>query len=110
MTEVTREDIGQPCVFFDSRGRAYPALITNVFGPQCLNCVYVNDVDGQADAYGQKLLRATSVMHGSMHQAHGYFWLKVGEPRPAHTLPGYDWTPEGHERRKQMAEQDSSFA
>ena len=109
MTEVTREDIGTAVVFYDTRGKAYPALVTNVFGPQCLNCVYVNDVEGQTDAYGQKLLRASSVIHGSVQQAHGYFWLKVGEERPAHTLPGYQWTPEGAEQRKRLAEQDSSL-
>ncbi len=107
MTKATRDDVGTACVFFDTRGRAYPALITNVFGPQCVNVVYVNDVEGQKDAYGQKLIRASSVIHGSMQQAHGYFWLKVGEDRPAHTMPGFYASPEARERAR---ENDSAIA
>ena len=105
MTEVTRDDIGTVVEFYDTRGRCYDALITNVFGPLCINLIYVNDVEGQKDNYGQKLIRASSVMHGSMQQAHGYFWLAKGEKRPAHTLPGfYD-----HYTEKQI-EADSSLA
>jgi hypothetical protein len=65
----------------DPRGRAYDALITEVWGPQCVNVVYVNDVEDQRDSYGQKLLRSTSVMHGSIQQAHGNYWLLPGEER-----------------------------
>lgn len=83
MTTVTREEHrGKACVYIDPRGKAYEALITEVWGPQCVNVVYVNDVDGQRDSYGQKLLRATSVMHGSIQQAHGSYWLLPGEKRP----------------------------
>jgi hypothetical protein len=83
-TEVTREQHrGTACTFFDPRGRAYDALITEVWGKQCVNVVYVNDVEGQSDSYGQKLMRATSVMHGSIQQAHGNYWLLPGETRAA---------------------------
>ncbi len=106
MTEVTREEHrGAAVDFYDARGRRYDALITEVWGPQCVNVVYVNDVEGQRDNYGQKLLRATSIMHGSLHQAHGYFWLSKGEPRPKHTMPGY-YEP----RSKEAIEADSSLA
>lgn len=80
-TKVTTADVGKSCVFYDSRGRAYDALITAVWGPQCINVVYVNDVDGQKDTYGQKLIRATSVMHGNIQQAFGNFWMLPGESR-----------------------------
>jgi hypothetical protein len=84
MTEVSRETHrGTACVYIDPRGRAYDALITEVWGPQCVNVVYCNDVDGQSDNYGQKLIRATSVMHGAIQQAHGNYWLLPGEDRPA---------------------------
>ena len=110
MTEVTREDVGSACWFYDTRGRRYDALITAVWGPQCLNLVYVNDVEGQTDHYGQKLLRASSVMHGSKQQAHGYFWLKVGEDRPKHTMPGY-YDPDGPNAKEAAARAgDSSIA
>lgn len=88
MTSVTREEHrGIACVYVDPRGRAYDALITEVWGPQCVNVIYVNDVEGQRDNYGQKLLRATSVMHGSIQQAHGNYWLLPGEERLALKQP-----------------------
>lgn len=80
-TAVTKADVGRACVYFDPRGRAYPALITAVWGPQCINVVYVNDVEGQTDSYGQKLMRSTSLMHGSLQQAHGNYWMLPGETR-----------------------------
>lgn len=83
MTTVTRElHRGVACRYFDPRGREYAALITEVHGPQCVNLVYVNDVEGQQDAYGQKLLRSSSCMHGSIQQANGNYWLLPGEDRP----------------------------
>ena len=90
MTEVTREkDRGTVVDFYDPRGRRYDALITEVWGPQCVNLIYVNDVEGQKDSYGQKMLRQSSVMHGSYMQAHGNFWLKKGEKPAEHNQPGY---------------------
>jgi hypothetical protein len=81
-TEVTRaEHRGKACVFVDPVGKAHAALITEVWGPQCVNVVYVTDEDGQSDNYGQKLVRSTSVMHGSVQQAHGNYWLLPGESR-----------------------------
>lgn len=90
MTEATREQhVGTACVYVDPRGKAYSALITEVWGPQCVNVVYVNDTEGQRDSFGQKLLRSTSVMHGSIQQAHGNYWLFPGEKRPLVPQP-YD--------------------
>ena len=106
MTEVTREQHrGTAVDFYDPRGRRYDALITEVWGPQCVNVVYVNDVEGQRDNYGQKLCRATSIMHGSITQAHGYFWLAKGEKKFPHNMPGfYDGqTPEQQERNADSA-------
>ena len=81
MTTVNKEDVGKACTFFDSRGQAFDALITAVHGTQCINLVYVNDVAGQTDSYGQKLLRSSSCMHGSIQQAWGNYWLLPGEVR-----------------------------
>lgn len=87
-TKVTREEHrGTACTYFDTRGKPYAALITEVYGPQCVNVVYVNDVEGQRDSYGQKLLRASSVMHGSLQQAHGNYWMLPGEVRPFKAQP-----------------------
>lgn len=90
MTNVTREEHrGTACIYVDPRGKSCHALITEVWGPQCVNVVYVNDLEGQRDNFGQKLLRASSVMHGSIQQAHGNYWLLLGEER-AVPAPVYD--------------------
>lgn len=82
MTIVNKEEHrGKSCVFFDATGKAHDALITEVHGPQCVNIVYCNDADGQQDSYGQKIARATSVMHGSVQQAEGNYWLLPDEER-----------------------------
>jgi hypothetical protein len=86
-TTVDQSHVGKSCVYHDSRGRPYDALITAVWGPQCVNVVYVNDVEGQKDSYGQKLIRATSLMHGSVQQAHGNYWMLPGEKRVAPPQP-----------------------
>ena len=53
-TEVTREKHrGTACVFVDPVGKAHDALITEVWGPQGVNVVYVTDEDGQIDNYGR---------------------------------------------------------
>jgi hypothetical protein len=81
MAEVTKADIGKACSFFDPRGVRHDALITNVFGSHCVNVIYVNDNEAQTDDYGRKMMRATSVMHGNVQQAHGNYWMMPGEER-----------------------------
>lgn len=71
--EATREWEGRHCFFVDPVGKSIPALITRVWGPQCINLVIVTD-DSQEDNYGLKLARHTSVMHASVQQAHGNYW------------------------------------
>lgn len=96
---VTRETHrGTACVFVDPVGRRHDALITEVWGPECVNVVFCNPVEGQSDSYGQKLVRFTSVMHGNVQQAHGNYWLLPGEERrpPAvhYPMDGKDSSPE----------------
>lgn len=81
MTEVDQSHVGKACVFFDPRGQKFDALITAVWGKQCINLVYVNDAEGQKDSYGQKVMRSSSCMHGNVQQAHGNYWLLPGEKR-----------------------------
>jgi len=87
MTTVEKKDVGKACVFFDPRGKAYDALITAVHGTRCVNLVYVNDAAGQTDSYGQKVMRASSCMHGNDQQAHGNYWLLPGETRETPRQP-----------------------
>lgn len=81
MRELTNEDVGQHCTYFDPHGKPRAALITAVHGPQCVNVVYVHDDVNQWDSYGLKIERSTSVMHGDIQQAHGNYYLMLGEER-----------------------------
>lgn len=67
--------VGRHCIFVDPRAGRHDALITAVWGPQCVNLTFVVDDDNQRDSYGRKLERSyTSVMHASLQQAHGNYW------------------------------------
>jgi hypothetical protein len=70
-------------VFVDPRGRPHDAIITEVWGAQCVNVAFCNPEEGQSDSYGQKIVRFTSVMHGNVQQAHGNYWLLPDEERKA---------------------------
>lgn len=71
---MTREHEGMAVTFVDPTGHTRPALITRVWGPQCINVVIVNRDENQEDSYGRKIERFTSVVHQSMQQAHGNYW------------------------------------
>lgn len=71
---LTREFEGRAVIFIDPRGFERAAVITRVWGPQCINVAFVDMGDGQEDTYGRKIARATSVMHQSIQQAHGNSW------------------------------------
>lgn len=77
MSEVkaTKEMIGTSCVFVDSLGKRFPALITNIWGPECINLLYVVEDEKQTDTYGRKTAHMTSLMHSSVQQAHGNYWF-----------------------------------
>lgn len=66
--------VGDACIFADPTGKEHNALITAVWGPNCVNVVYVNPDPNQSDTYGQKITRFTSVMRNTIQEAHGNFW------------------------------------
>ena len=82
MKEATQDDVGCHAIFTDPVGKEHDALITAVWGSQCVNVTFVDDDPNQRDSCGRKLNRQyTSVMHGSVQQAHGNFWMWPGEKR-----------------------------
>lgn len=66
--------VSQAVVFVDPTGEHHAALVTAVWGPDCVNIVFVTQEEGQTDTYGQKIQRYTSVMHRKLQQAHGNYW------------------------------------
>ena len=68
-------DIGRACTYVDPVGKKHAAIITNVFGSDCVNLVYVLEDEKQTDDYGRKTARVTSLMSRDVQQAHGQFWF-----------------------------------
>ena len=80
-------EIGQNVIFFDSLGKPHKALVTIWWmGPNEImdyraeggqpgcNLVYVCDDALKSDTYGRQIERATSVVHQSKQNAHGFKW------------------------------------
>jgi hypothetical protein len=82
--------IGEHVIFVDPIARQCNALVTNVFGPTCINVIAVDKSEDQTDTYGRKLRRFTSVSHKSVTPAHGNYWMRQGEePNPIVTGTAY---------------------
>lgn len=90
LKDATQADVGSHVIFTDPTGGEHDALITAVWGTQCINVVIVLKDPSQKDNYGRKTFKGyTSVTHGNVVQAHGNFWLWPNEERtqPPLTTP-----------------------
>lgn len=65
--EVRPVKIGDVVTFIDEYRQERPALVTCVFGPTCLNIVYVSNDPARTDSYGQQIERRTSVLHAGAY-------------------------------------------
>lgn len=72
---ATKADVGRACTYVDPVGKRISALITAVWGSDCVNIVYVVDDEKQDDSYGRKIARHTSLMSKDRQQAHGQYWF-----------------------------------
>lgn len=85
--------IGDAVLFHDSKGRAQQALVTQVWGgPEgplmpSLNVVVVSLDGARMDNCGRQIERYTSVCHGSVQRAHGYYWRYADEPANPYQPP-----------------------
>lgn len=79
-------EIGQHVIFFDAYGKPHKAIVTiwcmahqvpayqSETGEPGCNLVYVSDDALKEDSYGRQIERATSVVHTSKQNAHGFKW------------------------------------
>jgi hypothetical protein len=75
--------LGDTVIFHDPIGTPHPALVTAVWGPTCINVVFVSGDDQKRDSYGRQIERATSIPHKDSTSVHGfYFRFEDEEPRP----------------------------
>lgn len=54
MTEVT---VGGRVVYCDEFARDHDALVTAVWGPNCVNVVFVTSDEDRKDQYGRQIMR-----------------------------------------------------
>lgn len=66
--------VGDTVVYTDEQGTPHNALVTNWWGPQCCNLLFVVSDEAKKDPYGQQIERRSSSVHKSMQQAPGNFW------------------------------------
>ena len=76
--------IGDSVKFYDEQSQEFNALVTEVHGVSsesngvewhpAINIVYVTNDLCKRDVYGNQIERRSSVVHGNMQQAHGFYW------------------------------------
>jgi hypothetical protein len=74
MSSETMPRVGQKVIFHDPVGTAHEALVTAVWGPYCINLVYVSSDDTKKDQYGRQMERQTSCSKGGPNTAYGNYW------------------------------------
>ncbi len=79
--------VGESVVWHDSTGTSHSALVTAVWGPTCINVVFVSSDKAKDDTYGRQIERATSCTHKSIQQVHGFYWRFEDEEPNAYTPP-----------------------
>lgn len=83
MSEARKPKFGEPVVFVDPVGQAFPALVTAVWGEKSVNVVFVSRDEAKTDTYGRQIERNTSCLHQSLQAAHGNYWrYPEDEPKP----------------------------
>jgi hypothetical protein len=75
--------VGDFVIWHDAVGTPHNAVVTAVWGPKCVNVVFVSKDESRTDNYGRQIERATSCVHKSMMALHGFYWRFTDEePNP----------------------------
>lgn len=79
----TKAELGRAVIYTDPRGVDHDAVVTAVWGPACINVVFVSTDESKGDQYGRQIERETSVTHcSSLGAAWGRCYRLVGQPKP----------------------------
>jgi N-acetyl-anhydromuramyl-L-alanine amidase AmpD len=62
-------------------------LPTAVWGPQCINIIFISSDETRTDSFGRQIERRSSCCHKTMVQAHGNYWRFTDEERNAYHAP-----------------------
>lgn len=74
MEENQTPEVGRFVIFHDSKNQPHDALITTVWGPTCVNVVFVSGDEARQDAFGRQIERQTSVSSMAATSAPGNYW------------------------------------
>lgn len=72
-------EVGQSLVYHDHHGLPHNALVTTVWGPLCVNLLYVSGDPSRQDNNGRQIERQSSCCHVSMMNVHGNYWRFADE-------------------------------
>ena len=81
MEKELHEVIGQHVIYTDEVAVDHDALVTAVWGPRCVNVLYVSENMDKKDQYGRQIERPSSVTHVSGTTAHGRYYRLTGEEK-----------------------------
>lgn len=87
MAEERMPHVGDVVKWHDSRGQCYNALVTAVWGPKCINLVFVSGDESKQDSCGRQMERQTSATHKSYNNVHGFYWRFDDEEPNGYTPP-----------------------
>jgi hypothetical protein len=75
--------VGEKVIYHNPVGKPFEALVTAVWGPKCINIVFVSGDTERTDSFGRQIERQTSLSHVSNSPVHGQYWRFEDEtPNP----------------------------
>ena len=79
--------VGDHVIYCDSKGIDHNALVQIVWGPECVNLVFIAADENKKDQYGRQIEHQTSVTHAGPTTAHGRYWRLLTEEAVPYSPP-----------------------
>jgi hypothetical protein len=79
--------VGDKVVWHNSVGLAHNALVTSVWGLNCINLVVVSSDEAKKDSCGRQIEHHTSSTYGGVQKVHGFYWRHEDEEPNAYVPP-----------------------
>ena len=75
--------VGEVVLWHNPVGKAHKALVTAVWGKNCINLVVVSSDENKKDDCGRQIERHTSSSYKGVSNVHGFYWrFEDEEPNP----------------------------
>lgn len=79
--------VGEHVIYTNPVGIDHDALVTAVWGPVCINLVFVSSDKERGDSYGRQIERQTSMTYVSQNKVHGFYWRFPGDEKNPYVPP-----------------------